>query len=639
MIVATAGHIDHGKTLLVKALTGVDADRLPEEKRRGMTIDLGFAYLPTASGGVIGFVDVPGHERFLRNMLAGVTGVDAALLVVAADDGPMPQTHEHLAILDLLGIATGAVALTKIDRVEAPRRAAAEEEVRAALKGTLLAAAPLFPVSALTGEGLPAVRGWLEAAAVGIPARDAEGGFRLAIDRAFVLPGPGLVVTGTVASGRVAAGDRLVLSPPGLGARVRGLRAQDRVVREARAGDRAALNIVGPEISRAMVTRGQWLVAPDLHAPTARLDVRLRLLSGLDRGLRSGARVHLHVGAAGTVARAIPLGMRDLAPGEAGFVQLLTAAPIGALAGDRLVLRDEEARTTIGGGVVVDPWPPARGRSRPERLAWLGADALPELGGALGALVALAPGGVALAPFARRRNLPMARVAALARDVGAVCVGEGAFGFAAALWEQVLATVLAALRRAANAAPARGAFGLEELGRALGRRLATEVLASAVAALVADGRVERTPSGLRLPGQRAQMAAADQALWQRIEPLLGEARPPATASLADRLGLEIRVVDALLRRLMATGALVRISDRRYIARTRLASLARLAEDLTGADGWLQVGAFRDGSELGRNLAIEVLEYFDRVGFTRRETAGRRLLKRAGDALPQQRVAG
>ena len=242
MIVATAGHIDHGKTLLVRALTGIDADRLPEEQRRGMTIDLGFAYRPVADGDVIGFVDVPGHERFIRNMLAGVTGIDFALLVVAADDGPMPQTLEHLAILDLLKVDAGAVALTKIDRVPAERREEVTALIRDLLAGTSLAAAPILPVSAVTGEGIPALVSQLERAQQTIGRRTARGNFRLAVDRVFTLKGVGLVVTGTAFAGSVKVGDRLMLTAQGLAVRVRGIHAQNRETHAAGAGARLALD-------------------------------------------------------------------------------------------------------------------------------------------------------------------------------------------------------------------------------------------------------------------------------------------------------------------------------------------------------------------------------------------------------------
>jgi len=292
MIVATAGHIDHGKTALVQALTGVDTDWLAEEKRRGMTIDLGFAYIDLSfahqevdGAGVLGFVDVPGHERFVRNMVAGVTGVDFALLVVAADDGLMPQTLEHVDIVDLVGLEHGAVALTKTDLVSGERAREVADEIAAHLATTSLAGAPIFPVSSRTGEGIDALRAHLHAQAKSVAARSGQGYFRLAIDRVFTLSGVGIVVTGAVFSGRVALGEQLLLSPSDIPVRVRGLRAQGREVAEAQAGVRAAVNIAGRGVETRGIRRGDWLVAGPAHAPTGKIDAHVRVVAGEERVL------------------------------------------------------------------------------------------------------------------------------------------------------------------------------------------------------------------------------------------------------------------------------------------------------------------------------------------------------------------
>jgi selenocysteine-specific elongation factor len=461
----------------------------------------------------------------------------------------------------------------------------------------------------------------------------------LAIDRAFLLPGPGLVVTGTVAAGQVQAGAHLVLTPPGLPVRVRGIRAQDRAVGAATAGDRAALNIVGQGLSRDMVARGQWLVDPGLHAPTDRIDTLVRLLPAAERELRTGTRVHLHIGAAAIMASVAPLAERKLPAGQQGLVQLVTAEPIGALAGDRFVLRDEDARVTIGGGRVIDPWAPARGRSRPERLAFLSADQARAPDAALAALLEAAPDGLPLTPFARRRNRDLTEVRRLAEGMGAHVVGADPVAVSDAAWRRLLGEVLDAAGRVAGASPGRGTITPADLARGLGRRLPAPILGAAVDTLVADAKLERVGPDVRLPGQRASLSTADQALWQRLEPLLAEARPAATPDLAKRLSVDARRVELLVRRMLATGRLVRISDRRVIARARLIDLAQLAEALAAEPFGLQPGAFRDRSGLGRNFAIEVLEYFDRIGFTRRQGEGRRVLKRAADALAPQREAG
>jgi len=373
MIIATAGHVDHGKTALVRALTGVDTDRLPEEKKRGLTIDLGFAYHPLDADHVLGFVDVPGHERFVRNMLAGVGSIDLALVVVAADDGVMPQTREHTAILDLLGVNECIAVVSKVDKVDAARTEEVGEEIEALLSATGMRGAEVHRVSAVSGTGVEALARRLRERALGLAARAADGRFRLCVDRAFMLRGAGLVVTGTVHSGVAATGERLVATPGGLEARIRGIHAQDRPAERARAGQRCALNLAGRDIGSGAIARGDWIVDRALHAPTDRIDARLHVLPGEPRAVRHWTPVHAHLAAAHSTARIAVLGAGSIAPGESGPVQIVLDHPLHALAGDRIVIRDQSATRTMGGGGVIDPFSPKRGRARPDRLAWLDA--------------------------------------------------------------------------------------------------------------------------------------------------------------------------------------------------------------------------------------------------------------------------
>jgi selenocysteine-specific elongation factor len=370
MIVGTAGHIDHGKTSLVRALTGVDTDRLKEEKARGITIELGYAYTPLPDGEVLGFVDVPGHERLVHTMVAGVGGIDFALLVVAADDGVMPQTREHLAILELLGITRGAVALTKIDRVDDERIRAVTAQIAAALATTALSNAPLFPLTAtaLDNPGVAALRAHLHTAAASCPRRAEDGFFRLAVDRVFTLPGRGTVATGTARAGRVQVGDTLAVMPVGTLVRVRSIHAQNRDTGIGRAGERCALNLVG--IEKTALARGDWLADPQALVPSTRLDVHFRRLAD-GRVLANGAPLHIHIGTTHRVARMVLLEGDRLNAAASARVQLVFAAPICASAGDAFIARDAQALHTIGGGVVIDPCAPARRRRSPERLAYL----------------------------------------------------------------------------------------------------------------------------------------------------------------------------------------------------------------------------------------------------------------------------
>ena len=350
MIVGTAGHIDHGKTALVKALTGVDADRLKEEKARGITIDLGYAYSDLGDGRQLGFVDVPGHERFVHNMLAGATGIDAALLVVSAAEGIKPQTVEHLQIVDLLGLDRGIVALTKSDLANDDELLERMAEVETLLSSTSLKGAEIMPVSAMTGAGVDELKAKL--LALGESGKGASGYARLAVDRCFLLSGAGVVVTGTVHAGEIKVGDHLLLAPSGLEARVRSLHAQNRAAEVGRAGERCALNLSGARLSKDVVKRGDWVVSPELQAPTDRIDVELKVLASEKDPLKHWAPVHVHLGAAHVMGRVALLEGDRLAPGEQALAQLVLEEKIGALAGDRVILRDPSATRTMAGARI-----------------------------------------------------------------------------------------------------------------------------------------------------------------------------------------------------------------------------------------------------------------------------------------------
>ncbi len=434
MIVGTAGHIDHGKTALVKALTGVDADRLKEEKARGITIDLGYAYSDLGGGHQLGFVDVPGHERFVHNMLAGATGIDAALLVVSAVEGIKPQTVEHLQIVDLLGLDRGIVALTKADLADDDQILDRMAEVETLLSSTSLAGAEIIPVSALTGQGVDELKAKL--LALGESGKGASGFARLAVDRCFVLSGAGVVVTGTVHAGEIKVDDRLLLTPSGLEARVRSLHAQNRPAEIGRAGERCALNLTGARLSKEAIRRGDWVVSPDLHAPTDQIDVRLSLLASEAHPLKHWSPVHVHMGAAHVMGRVALLESDKLAPADTALAQLVLEEKVGALAGDRVILRDPSATRTIAGAMVIDPFGPPRNRRAERRLAQLGALAEAD-GEALARLLRLDTGHVDLARFGQSRNLRPAEVEKLLQ--AAEGVGLAGFGF--------LATTLAQARQ------------------------------------------------------------------------------------------------------------------------------------------------------------------------------------------------
>lgn len=639
MIVATAGHIDHGKTVLVRALSGVDTDRLPEEKRRGMSIDLGYAYRSLGETERLGFIDVPGHERFVANMLAGVTGIDFALLVVAADDGPMPQTREHLAILNLLGIDHGAVAITKIDRVESDRVEAVVEDVQAMLSETVLSDAEVFRVSGISGEGVDDLRDYLDAAATVLSGPDApRGNFRLAIDRAFTLQGAGLVATGTVFSGAVNVGDTLVVSPEGLRVRVRSLHAQNQEAQAAGIGERCALNITGNELRRYKVRRGDWLVSETAHAPTARLDIRLQVLESERRVFRHWTPVHVHVGAEHVTGRAALLDARSLEPGESGWAQLVLDREIGALAGDRIVLRDQSAQRTVGGGPVIDPFPPRRGRAKPERLKALETLLGHDPGHLLESLCGASPQGVSLSQFAVARNLRDDEIERVTNETDLAFVGpQGSrLAITAARRDVLESTILQTLSDSHEQEPGKPGLSIHALREQQPERVNPDLLDAMLHALSEGGQIEQSGGIYRLPGHRAELTDQDAKLWARLEPMLEDEslRPPTISELANQVGQSKRPVERMLARAARLGLIVRVTDNRYFLSSGLQELADIVESAASSnpDGTFSVAEFRDRTSIGRNLAIELLEYFDRTGFTARQGDRRRLLRPAQDAL-------
>src|SRR6202166_3341391 len=540
MIVGTAGHIDHGKTSLTRALTGVDTDRLKEEKTRGISIDLGFAYLPSPDGSVLGFVDVPGHEKFVHNMLAGATGIDFVLLVIAADDGVMPQTREHLAIVDLLGIARGIVALTKIDLVAPPQQAKVLADIARLLQGTSLEGAEVVASSTVTGDGIDALRDQLFNAAHTIRARASAERFRLAVDRSFTLAGAGTVVTGTVLSGAVSTGDRVMISPSGLVARVRSIHAQNRPTERGVAGQRCALNLAGDGISKDAIERGQVVLDPDLHAPTDRIDATLRLLATEQKSVTQWMPARLHHAATEVGARVVLLGDAPIPPGGEAPVQIVLDRPIAAAEGDRFVLRDTTAQRTIGGGRFLDLRAPSRKRRTPERLAQLQAHAIGDPERALAGLLDIAPHYVDLTAFARDRALSETQTQTIYEDLSVVKApaGERMFALSAPVWLQFKRGLLAPLQSFHADNPDLPGIGLERLRLQLEPRLPAPAFLSVLQGLVRNKEIALDGAWVRLFGHEVRLTPADEKTWQKTAPLLGGAerfRPPRVREIATLL--------------------------------------------------------------------------------------------------------
>ncbi|TAL80576.1 MAG: selenocysteine-specific translation elongation factor [Beijerinckiaceae bacterium] len=632
MIVGTAGHIDHGKTSLVRALTGVDTDRLKEEKARGISVDLGFAYLAMPAGGILGFIDMPGHERFVHNMLAGATGIDFVLLVVAADDGVMPQTIEHLAIVNLLGISVGAVAITKSDLVDAARLAEVRVEIANLLAATALHDAPMFPVSGTTGAGILELRAHLFTAAMAWSGRSARGRFRLAVDRSFTLPEAGTVVTGTVLSGSVAVGDHVVISPSGKAARVRAIHVQNRASEQGQAGDRCALNLAGDQISKDAINRGDVVLDPALHAPANRIDVRLQVLASETRPVTQWMPVRLHHAAAEVGARVVLLGDDPVPPGGEAFVQLVMDQPIAAAAGDRFVLRDTTAQRTIGGGVLVDLRAPARKRRTPGRIAQLEAAAITDIDKSLGAMLA-ATGYIDFTAFVRDRALSAHEREAMIQRLGLLRLptSKAEYVIAPAAWLRLKNTINATLTGFHADHPNLPGMGLDRLRLQLEPRLAAPVFIALLQGLARNREIALDGAWVRLPGYEVRLSLADEAVWGKVSHYIGgESRfqPPRVRDIAVYTGIaepEVRRVFKLIGRM---GKVDEIAHDHFLLRGTVAEIVQIMTSVAAAapDGYFTAAQLRDRLDNGRKVAIQILEFFDRLGVTIRRGDLRRINK-------------
>ncbi len=614
MILGTAGHVDHGKTALVRALTGVDTDRLAEEKRRGITIELGFAPLKLNADLVLGVVDVPGHEAFVRTMLAGATGIDLALLAIAADEGVMPQTREHLEILRLLGTAAGVVALTKVDLVDAEWLALVEEEVSAALAGTPLEDAVIVHTSAITGEGLALLRREIAAVAYALPQRSEEDVFRLPVDRVFTVHGTGTVVTGTVWSGTIKRDAQVTILPAGLRARVRGIETHGQAVLEVGAGGRAAIALAGVDVTDAQ--RGTVLVTDPAWRPSTVLTGEVMLLPGAPDMVGPRRRLHFHLGTVDSEARIVAAG-GAVAPGDRRQVRVILAQPVVARAGDRFVLRGGSPMATIGGGVVNDPFPGHR-RARP----WPRGAA--DSGERLSVLLGL-QGEAGLAT----RELPV-RIGASPSDVGRL-VGDAAGPgvlvgdrlYPADLLREMKVRLLDLVDAFHAEAPLEAGAPLQLLRSRLGA--ADTLAAMVIGPLVAEGQLSAGGAAVWRTGWSPRPTREQQQRLDRLKGALREAgsEPPSVSELAATYGEE---TDQLLRYLERQGTVVRVETERYYDRS---NLGRMMESLRDAmQGGEPVGpaALREALGVSRKFLIPFLEYCDRSGVTERRADGRVLRK-------------
>ncbi len=632
LILGTAGHIDHGKTSLVKALTGIDTDRLPEEKARGITIELGFAHLELPGGIRFGIVDVPGHERFIRTMVAGVGGMDLVMLVIAADEGVMPQTREHLEICRLLGVQHGVVALTKSDLVEPEWLALVVEEVREYLGGSFLEGAPIVPVSSRSGAGLDELRAELARLGAELEPKRSDGPFRLPVDRVFTVAGFGTVVTGTLLSGRIGVGDEVEVLPRGLQSRVRGIQNHGQRCEAGLAGERLAVNLQGVEHS--LLRRGDVVAPLGTFRPTRVADVRLDYLESAGKELKNRSLLRFHSSTAEVQAEVVLLEGGTLAPGGSCYARLRLAEPLLLLPGDPFVLRRSSPSATVGGGRVLDPFPPLRRRRGAESLRLLAAIEGEDDAMRIGAMVeGSLLSGIALPELLRRTGfsagrlekgvttlLSAGRIVQMTREPRIFLAKGGV--------DELQEVLLAAVEQYVEDNPLKEGMGKEELKGRLPRRSDQRFFTPLLAGLERDGRLLPERDIVRLPRRKVAAAQGGGDLAARLEALLvaGGCEPPTLKELGEAVGVEEKPLLEHLNHLVREGRAVKIKSDIFYGPDAVAAIRENLTAFLKAHGEITPHQFRELTGLSRKFMIPLLEYFD----------GEKLTIRVGDKRVSRR---
>jgi selenocysteine-specific elongation factor len=616
LILGTAGHIDHGKTSLVKALTGIDTDRLKEEKARGITIELGFAHLELPGGIQFGIVDVPGHEKFVRAMVAGVGGMDLVMLVIAADEGIMPQTREHLDILRLLGVKSGLVALTKRDMVEREWLELVTEEVRDFVAGSFLEGAPIVPVSSRSGEGLEELRAELAKLADRVDEKRREGPFRLPVDRVFTVAGFGTVVTGTLLSGEIHVGDELELLPSGREGRVRGIQAHGAKSEQGQAGQRLAVNLQGVDLDQAH--RGDVVVPRSVFRATRAVDVRLDYLVSAPRELKHRATLRLHSATYEVPAQVILLDRDTLQPGDSAYVQLRLKEPALLLSGDSYILRMSSPAVTVGGGVVLDPFPPRRRRRNSEAIELLEAFGQEEHGRTIALIIAQSLlSGISFEDILLRSGVPRkaaeAALSVLLSSGEVVQVTrEPRMFLARNCFETLKQGLVGELKAFLDSNPLKEGMGKEELKTRMPKRSDPRFFTPLLSALEKDGMVIPDRDIVKLGGRVARKSVQAEDMSGKMLLFLQESgiEPPTVKEVMERFRCDEKVVRDNLALLVRNGEVARISSDLFYASVALNGLRDKLLELMRDKGEIVPTDYRDVTGLSRKFLIPLLEYFD-----------------------------
>jgi selenocysteine-specific elongation factor len=628
-VIGTAGHIDHGKTSLVKALTGQDTDRLKEEKERGISIDLGFAHLDLPDGTQAGVVDVPGHERFIKNMLAGAHGMDLVLFTVAADDGVMPQTEEHLDIVHLLGVQRAIFVITKVDVASPARIREVDEEIRLLTSDTSLENSPVIPVSVVTGQGLDELCTGIARVLQSWSKPRPHGYFRLPVDRTFVLQGHGVVVTGTASSGRIGVGERVRCLPGGQLFRVRSLQVHGHARDTATWGQRVALNLSGEE--RASIERGQVLCHESLTLVSNRFDARLEVRPTAVKGISSHQRVRVHIGTAERLGTVTILGPdAKLGPRQSAYCQIVLTEPVLALRGDRFIVRDETARRTLGGGIVLHPWPGPHKKKDPNLQRVLAALHTGTANEAARTFLETTPVFAAsISSVQQFLNLEDDEARQCVEQLDGIRIlrieGERLYT-TSAKWQRLQQALVDAIRAFHAAHPLTPGMEMEALRSSLAGELEPKVFRAFVEQLESEKAVAREQSLLRLPTHTVRLQAEEEGVVQRIRELLAREplAPPVTKHIEEELRIPRGKLADVIRVMERERSIVRIAPDLYFLAEPIEKVrAGLRQHLIER-GTISAATFRDLFGTSRKYAIPLLEYFDREGLTVRVGDARRL---------------
>ncbi|MBA7565633.1 Selenocysteine-specific elongation factor [subsurface metagenome] len=631
IILGTAGHVDHGKTSLIKALTNVDTDRLKEEKERGITIELGFAPLVLPDGQKIGIVDVPGHEKFVKNMVAGAGGIDMVALVIAADEGVMPQTREHLEICELLGIQRGLVALTKIDMVDEEWLALVQEDVRSFLEGTFLEASPIVPLSSVTGAGLPEFLQALSEIISTLDERTDSGLFRLPVDRVFTMKGFGTVVTGTLASGKTRVGDTVEIMPSGVQAKIRGIQVHNEMSEVAQAGQRTAINLQG--IDRTTIERGYVLTRPSTFEASNRLDIYMKYLADAGKKLKNRALVRFHTGTSETISRIILPDREEIEPGEETYAQVIPETPVVAMSGDRFVIRSYSPVTTVGGGEITDPLAKKRRKhSAPgeaERLhrgtgeektdiilERAGLDGISSL--TLAIRTGFSPGEQ---EKILEKMLSEKKALLIDRDERRVVSSRAYLDFQ----DRALSEIAAYHKKY----PLKEGISREELRTTLGGFIAPKFFNKAIKDLEDDKKIVAAKENVRIEGYAVNLKDEEVQIREKITGIYQNAAltPPSTKEIMERFSGKRKTVVDILSVMLTTNVLVKVNEDMYFHREALDRLREDYRKLLMKDGKASPATFKELTGLSRKFIIPLMEYFDKTKLTIRVENHRMLRER------------